>query len=99
MLGFSLPLRCPAPPLASLAIGMALLESAPSVLQDRVREGSYDEKAVDKESLTSRSSSEPVAVWDDVTESREKVIGSRRPVKLQEIFQMIYFLYFHRDRH
>ena len=90
--GFYLPLRCPAPPLASLAIGMALLESAPSVLQDRAREGSYDEKAVDKESLTSRSSSEPVAVWDDVTESREKVIGSRCPVKLQEIFLMIYFL-------
>ncbi|KAL5526996.1 hypothetical protein ACEPAF_8725 [Sanghuangporus sanghuang] len=56
-----------------LAIKMATLESVPSVPLEKTRQDSYD-KNVDKESLSSGTSTEPVAVWEDVADSKEKVI-------------------------
>ena len=59
---------------------MATLEGVPAISRDHKRQDSYDEKSPidkeDKESLHSGSdNSEPVAVWEDVADSKEKIIG------------------------
>lgn len=60
----------------ALAFKMATLESVPSVPLEKNRQDSYDEKNIDKESISSRASFEPVAVWEDIADSKEKIIGS-----------------------